>query len=78
VSFLRDRQRLTESEALARGSRTDLAALSQLSPAELSSVKGPRVGLALTVGLSLGAFASLTQERWSPWVQQLVEQVRRG
>jgi eukaryotic-like serine/threonine-protein kinase len=78
VSFLRDRQRITESEALARVSRTDLAALSQLSPAELSAVKAPRVGMALVTGLSLGAVASLTLERWWPWVQQLAERVRQG
>jgi hypothetical protein len=34
--------------------------------------------MALVAGLSLGAVASLTLERWWPWVQQLAERVRQG
>jgi serine/threonine-protein kinase len=77
VSFLRDRQRITESEALARLSRTDLSVLSQLSPAELSAVKGPRTGWGLIGGLAMGVAAGLTVDRWWPVVEAWVASLRR-
>jgi eukaryotic-like serine/threonine-protein kinase len=65
VAFLRSRKRLTESEALARLSHTELTQLSQLSPQELATVRGPRWGLALLGGVALGvAIASF--EGWWP------------
>lgn len=75
VNFLRERQKLTESEALARLSQTDLSELSQLSPAELASVRGPRWALGLTLGVGLGVAAGLTMERWLPVVRGWLSQV---
>lgn len=76
VNFLRARQRITESEALARLSQTDLSQLSQLSPAELASVRGPRWGLGLLFGVALGVGAGLTMERWLPLVQAWLTSLR--
>ncbi|MER2560961.1 MAG: serine/threonine-protein kinase [Myxococcaceae bacterium] len=76
VNFLRARQKMTESEALARLSQTDLTALSQLSPAELSAVRGPRWGLGLMFGVALGVGAGLTMERWLPLVRAWLESLR--
>lgn len=76
VNFLRARQKITESEALARLSQTDLSQLSQLSPAELSAVRGPRWGLGLFLGVALGVGAGLTLEQWLPLARAWVESLR--
>lgn len=73
VNFLRSRKRLTESEALARLSRTDLTQLSQLSPQELAVVRRPRWGLALVLGVLLGS-AVASSAQWWPRVSQLAQQ----
>jgi len=71
VAFLRARKRLTESEALARLSHTELTQLSQLSPQELATVRGPRWGLALLGGVALGvAIASF--DGWWPRLLSLL------
>ncbi|GMU61921.1 MAG: hypothetical protein AMXMBFR34_36840 [Myxococcaceae bacterium] len=67
VNFLRKRNRLTESEAMARLSRTQLTQLSQLSPAELATVRGPRWGLGIFLGVVLGTVV-VTRELWWPFV----------
>jgi eukaryotic-like serine/threonine-protein kinase len=72
VNFLRARKRLTETEALARLSHTDIAEFSQLSPAELASVRAPRWGLALAFGALLGA-AVASFGQWWPSVQNWVK-----
>lgn len=66
VGFLKDRQRITESEALAQLSQTDLSAMSQLSPAELASVHGARWGRGLVLGVVVGVGAALSIDRWWP------------
>lgn len=71
VNFLHGRKRLTETEALAQLSHTDLNALSQLSPAELSVVRGPRWGLALWFGFIVGGLAAV-REQWWPWLEGVV------
>lgn len=71
VAFLRSRQRITESEALARLSHTELTQYSQLSPAELAVVKRPRWGLALAGGALLGALGA-SFEQWWPRVLALI------
>jgi len=76
VNFLRTRQKITESEALAHLSQTDLSQLSQLSPAELSAVGGSRWGVGLTFGIALGVGAGLTMERWLPVVSAWLESLR--
>jgi eukaryotic-like serine/threonine-protein kinase len=76
VNFLRARQKMTESEALARLSQTDLSQLSALSPAELSAVRGPRWGLGLTFGLALGVGAGLTMDHWQSMVRTWLELLR--
>jgi serine/threonine-protein kinase len=77
VAFLRARKRLTESEALARLSHTELTQLSQLSPQELAAVRGPRWGLALVFGVLLGvAIASFGG--WWPRVQELLSQTYKA
>ena len=68
VNFLKNRKRLTESEALARLSRTDLTQLSELSPAELAAVRRPRWGLALAAGVLLGG-AIASADTWLPVVR---------
>jgi serine/threonine-protein kinase len=65
VNFLRKRNRITESEALARLSQTQLTQLSQLSPAELAAVRRPRYGLSLLVGVLVGGAVS-AREFWWP------------
>ena len=77
VNFLRTRQKITESEALAHLSQTDLSQLSQLSPAELSAVGGSRWGLGLTFGVALGVGAGLTMDRWLPVVRTWLDSVLR-
>ncbi len=76
VAFLRARKRITESEALARLSHTELTQPSQLSPQELSVVRGPRWGVALLLGVVLGsAVASFNQ--WWPHVQRLLSALQK-
>lgn len=70
VNFLHTRGRITQSEALARLSQTDLTALSQLSAAELEAVRGSRWGWALIFGFTAGALSSTT-EHWLPVVREL-------
>ena len=75
VSFLLGRKRITQSEALARLSHTELTQLSKLSPAELSVVRRPRWGMALVLGVLLGtAIASWPQ--WWPRVAHAVAELR--
>ncbi|MEW6431179.1 MAG: serine/threonine-protein kinase [Myxococcota bacterium] len=69
VNFLRKRNRITESEAMARLSQTQLTQLSQLSPAELAAVRRPRWGLSILLGLALGG-AVATREWWWPFLAQ--------
>ncbi|MFT3711449.1 MAG: serine/threonine-protein kinase [Archangium sp.] len=64
VAFLRARQRLTESEALARLSKTELTQMSKLSPAELRTVRRPRWGMALAFGALLGAVIASFEQWW--------------
>jgi serine/threonine-protein kinase len=75
VNFLRSKQRISETEALARLSQTDLAELSQLSPAELSSVRGGRWGLGLVFGVGAGVAAGVTMERWLPLLRSWFERL---
>lgn len=77
VNFLRSRQRITESEALARLSRTDLAELSQLTPAQLTTVPRSRWGVALTFGALLGVAGGATIERWFPWIRSWLKTLIR-
>ncbi len=76
VNFLRSRKRLSETEALARLSQTELTALSQLSPAELATVRKPRWGMAIAFGALLGAAISSFSEWW-PRLMQIIESYRR-
>ena len=69
VNFLRQRNRITESDALARLSGTQLTQLSQLSPAELAAVRRPRWGLSLLAGTLVGVVVS-AREWWWPRVAQ--------
>ena len=69
MNFLRKRNRITESEALARLSQTQLTQLSQLSPAELAVVRRPRYGLSVVVGALIGAAVS-AREWWWPLVSR--------
>ncbi len=73
VNFLRSRQRISESDALARLSQTDLAELSQLSPAELASVRGSRWLFGLLFGIGAGVGAGVTLDRWWPLVRHWLE-----
>jgi eukaryotic-like serine/threonine-protein kinase len=75
VSFLHSRKRITESEALARLSHTELTQFSQLSPAELAAVRRPRWGLALVFGALAGALGA-SFEQWWPRLMALLNGVR--
>ena len=76
VAFLRSRKRLTESEALARLSHTELTQLSKLSPQEMAAVRRPRWGMALLFGALLGsAISSFTE--WWPRLSTAVQQLLR-
>jgi serine/threonine-protein kinase len=76
VAFLRTRKRITESEALARLSHTELTQLSQLSPQELAVVRRPRWGLALVLGVLLGG-AVASSAQWWPRVEHALEELRK-
>jgi len=74
VGFLRSRSKLSESETLARLSKTELAELSQLVPAQLKPRRS-RWGWAIVAGVLLGTvIASYSQ--WWPHLQPLIESVR--
>ncbi len=73
VAFLHSRQKISESEALARLSQTELTGL---SPAELATVRKPRWGLAVVFGALLGAAISSFSEWW-PRLLHVVETYRR-
>ncbi|MFZ5444403.1 MAG: serine/threonine-protein kinase [Myxococcota bacterium] len=75
VAFLRSRNRLSESEVLARLSHTELTQLSQLSPQELAVVRRPRWGLALAFGVLLGVAIS-SFEQWWPRLEQVFANLR--
>jgi eukaryotic-like serine/threonine-protein kinase len=74
VNFLRSRKRLTESEAMQRLSRDDLESLSQLSPVELASVRGPRWKRTLLAGTVVGLTVA-SYDKWAPllsaWIRTL-------
>lgn len=75
VGFLRARQRISESEALARLTRTELAQRSAESLREVEP-RRPRWGLALALGLLLG-LALATASRWLPAMESTFEALRR-
>ena len=75
VAFLRARQKLSESDVLARLSKTDLADLSQLVPAHLKPRKS-RWGWAVLAGVLLGSIIA-SYSQWWPHVQPLIESVRK-
>ena len=77
VAFLRGRKRITESEALARLTHTELTQLSRLSPNELATVRRPRWGRALVLGVLIGtAIASYTQ--WGPRALHALQGLRKA
>jgi eukaryotic-like serine/threonine-protein kinase len=77
VAFLASRKRISETQMLARLSRTDWQELSQLSPQELASVRSSRWGVALLMGAVLGA-AGAYVEHWWPTVKTLADSLVRS
>lgn len=69
VGFLRARQRITESEAMARLSQTELTQMSAESLREIE-VRRPRWALAMVLGLLVG-LAVATGPRWLPLLEHL-------
>jgi serine/threonine-protein kinase len=76
VAFLRSRQKITETEALARLNKTELTQLSKLSASELASVRGTRWGRALIAGVLIGT-AIASYPEWGPRARQVLAGFRK-
>jgi eukaryotic-like serine/threonine-protein kinase len=76
VAFLRARKRITESEALARLSRTELTQLSKLSPHELVAVRRPKWGRAMVLGVLIGT-AIASYPEWWPRAQKALAELKK-
>ncbi len=77
VAFLHARKRITESEALARLSHTELTQLLRLSPHELASVRRPKWGRALVMGVLIGT-AIASYPEWGPRARQVLAGFRKA